>query len=343
MEGKHDDASTAPDAEPDAEGSEVDSATAEKPVAADDVEPPRKPRPDTSQTGDPFGAEPAWLQHGSAKRTVLGVTLTLALLAGVGAVGWVLFEPDEDDGVPGPDVDPPAGAACAVVEHDDGDADVETPSDLGSPPPRQTTTVTTNFGEVQVLMFGDVAPCAVSGFEYLAESGFHDDVDCHRMAVQPADPTMTLRCGDPAGDGNGGPGFRYRAEQAFTGTAGADYFALINDADGSTGSAFAFVRGESVPTGSLSVLGQVVEGFDVLDQIAATVAEPEYDAAPPEPVTVLDVEIEHGAVTLPPTEDPIEEEPSDGEFEEPGQGEDSELPGHDPSDLESESQLPGLD
>ncbi|GAA4911232.1 cyclophilin family peptidyl-prolyl cis-trans isomerase [Stackebrandtia albiflava] len=260
----------------------------------------RRPRPEELEPDDPFGGTPPWLQRGDGRRTALGITLTLALVAVVGAVGWLLFGgPEETDA--NAQTDP--GDPCHVAEYQDQGLMIAPPR-LGVAPDRVTATVATNFGPVTVLLFGDLAPCGVSGFTYLAGQGFYAGNNCHRITTQPMAPTVTLRCGDPTGSGNGGPGYRFRSEQKSEGRAVLDSFALINDGTGQAGSAFAFVRGQSIPTASLSVIGQVIDGFEVLDQIGGSAGLEPFDGLPPQPVTILGVTVTEGTVTLPPSGQP---------------------------------------
>lgn len=279
----------------------------------------RGPHPSASGPDDPFAVEPPWLQSGSGRRTALGVTAIVVLLALVAGVGWLAFRPETDTDVT---EDEPATVACDVTEHDDPTM-LPLPR-LGEAPPRRTATVTTNLGTVTVLLFGDVAPCGVSGFSHLAQQNFYTNSPCYRITTQPIDPTVTLRCGDPQATGKGGPGFRYRAEDLYTGQTGSNYFALINDRSGMAGSAFAFVRGESKPTDSLAVIGQVIDGFTVLDQIGGT-AGLNFDDAPPQPITILSVTLADGTVTLPPSQRPTPTDDGpvpgdDGRSSEPADG-----------------------
>ncbi|HZE40770.1 MAG TPA: peptidylprolyl isomerase [Stackebrandtia sp.] len=264
-------------------------------AATPDEDPPRA---SPSDADDPYGPEPAWLQGGSGRRSLWGIGLTLVLLIGVGAVGWWLFAPD---GSAASQDKPGHGKACQLTAHDDS-ASVPQPDKLGSAPDRQTATVETNFGTVTVLLFGDVSPCGVSGFAYLAKQGFYKNNSCYRITTRQEDPTVTLRCGDPTGTGKGGPGFRYRAEDAFNGRSGRDYVALINNSTGQAGSAFAFIRGESKPTAYLSVIGEVIAGHEVLDQIGAAMGNTEYDDKPPVPVTISKITFSKGTVTMPPSD-----------------------------------------
>jgi len=260
----------------------------------------RRPRPEEIDDDDPFGPAPPWLQRGTGRRSALGIGLTLVLVAALAGVGWLLFGGGEEATAQSEEID---SIGCQVKEHPDEGLMIAAPQ-LGSSADRLTATVSTNYGDVTVLLFGDVAPCGVSGFSYLATQGFYTNNACYRITTQAVEPTVTLRCGDPQGTGSGGPGYRFQAEQKFEGRPGFDAFALINDQSGKAGSSFAFVRGQSIPTSSLSVIGQVIAGFDVLDQIGASAGLDSYDGAPPQQVSILAITIEEGTVTLPPTQQP---------------------------------------
>lgn len=282
----------------------VDEVTEPRPATPDSAPEPAEPdrkkaRKDAlRQPLNPDDPEPAWLSRGSGGRTLVGIVLVLVVVAGIGALGWWLFEPSSEDSGTGGKL---TAEQCQVTESDDEAAKVRPPSSLGKTEPRATATVTTNVGEISVLLFGDVSPCGVSGFEYLVEQGFYANNPCYRLTTAPTDPTVTLRCGDPTGTGKGGPGFRYQAEDSFTGEVGRDYVALINDSKGMSGSTFAFVRGESKPTASLSVIGQVIAGHEVLDQIGASAGIEPFDDEPVQPVVIQKIAIAKGTVTLPPS------------------------------------------
>lgn len=282
----------------------VDDVTEPRPAtpesAPEPVDPDRKQARKTAKRRplNPDDPEPAWLSRGSGPRTMVGIALVLVLVAGIGALGWWLFEPAPT----GTGTDSELTAKeCRLTEADDEAVKIQPPSSLGQAEPRATATVTTNHGQITVLLFGDVSPCGVSGFQYLAEQGFYSNNPCYRLTTAPTDPTVTLRCGDPTGTGKGGPGFRYQAEDAFTGEVGRDYVALINDREGMSGSTFAFVRGESKPTASLSVIGQVIAGHEVLDRIGAAAGIEPFDDEPTQPVVIQKITIAEGTVTLPPS------------------------------------------
>ncbi|MFD0557977.1 cyclophilin family peptidyl-prolyl cis-trans isomerase [Stackebrandtia endophytica] len=281
------------DGDEDSDDTDADSKAAKKAKL-------RRPRPEDLDNDDPFGPAPPWLQRGTGRRSAIGIGLTLVLVAALAGVGWLLFGGEEEATAQSEETD---SVACQVKEHPDEGLMIAPPQ-LGNSADRLTATVTTSHGDITVLLFGDVAPCGVSGFSYLATQGFYTNNPCYRITTQMVEPTVTLRCGDPQGTGNGGPGYRFQSEKKFEGRPGFDSFALINDPSGKAGSSFAFIRGQSIPTASLSVIGQVIAGFDVLDQIGASAGLDSYDGAPPQQVSILGVTIEEGTVTLPPTQVP---------------------------------------
>ncbi len=69
-----------------------------------------------------------------------------------------------------------------------------------------TGTLTLNDIPVGVELDGAAAPQAVSSEISLIQSGFYDGTSCHRLTTE---GIWVLQCGDPAGDGTGGPGYSY--------------------------------------------------------------------------------------------------------------------------------------
>src|SRR5690625_1873970 len=64
--------------------------------------------------------------------------------------------------------------------------------------------VHTSVGEIDLSLDGASAPQAVASFIHLAEEGFFDGTECHRLL-----PDSLLQCGDPSGKGTGGPGYQF--------------------------------------------------------------------------------------------------------------------------------------
>ncbi len=63
-----------------------------------------------------------------------------------------------------------------------------------------------NVGSVKVSLDGKKAPQAVANFITLAKKGFFNNTKCHRLTNG---GFYVLQCGDPAGNGSGGPGYSF--------------------------------------------------------------------------------------------------------------------------------------
>ena len=68
-------------------------------------------------------------------------------------------------------------------------------------------TITTDKGDIHIRLFGEHAPQAVSNFATLAQSGFYDGLNFHRVIAG-----FVAQGGCPRGDGTGGPGYRIACE-----------------------------------------------------------------------------------------------------------------------------------
>jgi len=127
---------------------------------------------------------------------------------------------------------------------------------------------------VEISLDGAEAPQAVASFVTLAQDGFFDGVACHRLTTQ---GIYVLQCGDPSGDGTGGPGYSFGPVEndPEDGVYPAGTIAMArmgNDGD-SNGSQFFLVYKEStIPAdsaGGYTVFGEITGGLDVVQTIAA--------------------------------------------------------------------------
>lgn len=139
-----------------------------------------------------------------------------------------------------------------------------------------------------VELDGKAAPQAVASTIYLANKGFYDGVNCHRLTTQ---ALYVLQCGDPNGDGTGGPGFYYGpvendpADEVYP--AGTIAMARQGGEPNSNGSQFFIVYKETrLPAepgiGGYSVIGRITSGLPDLEAavIAGGVAGDATDGAP---------------------------------------------------------------
>lgn len=147
------------------------------------------------------------------------------------------------------------------------------------PPPLPTTNyyaVATDLGTL-VVRLSDATPVHRDNFKKLVAEGFYDGTTFHRVIrgfmIQGGDPNS--RDDDPANDGEGGPGYTLPAEVDSTRshTVGALAAARrgdpVNPERRSSGSQFYIVTGDRARhlDGDYTVFGEVVEGFEVLEQL----------------------------------------------------------------------------
>ena len=131
-----------------------------------------------------------------------------------------------------------------------------------------TMTLNTSCGVITVALEAAKAPHTTNLLAFLANEKFYDGTRCHRSTSSAS--LTVLQCGDPSGDGSGGPGFSIAEEN----TKGATYprgtFAMANTGQAkSTGSQFFIVDKDSSLPASYTVAGHVTAGLDVLDKILA--------------------------------------------------------------------------
>lgn len=156
-----------------------------------------------------------------------------------------------------------------------------------------TGTLTLNGIPLGVELDGAAAPQAVSSEVSLAQQGFYDGVGCHRLTT---DGLWVLQCGDPAGDGTGGPGYSYgpveNAPADGLYPAGSIAMARQPGNGYSQGSQFFIVyQDTTLPTdaaGGYTVIGRVTSGLDALQSgvVAAGTADGSTDGSPATPVTI---------------------------------------------------------
>jgi peptidyl-prolyl cis-trans isomerase A (cyclophilin A) len=144
----------------------------------------------------------------------------------------------------------------------------------------------TSKGPIRVRLFPDTAPKTVENFIGLATGSkpwrdpatgaqgagpLYEGTVFHRVI-----PDFMIQGGDPLGTGRGGPGYQFEDEvdgpQRFDRPG---YLAMANAGPNTNGSQFFITQ---VPTpwldGKHTIFGEVVEGMDVVDAIAAVDRDP---------------------------------------------------------------------
>ena len=129
-----------------------------------------------------------------------------------------------------------------------------------------------NGKKIKVELDPASAPISCENFEKLVREGFYDGLIFHRVIKG-----FMIQGGCPQGTGTGGPGYTIKGEFAANGvdnpikhTRGVVSMARAADPD-SAGSQF-FIVHEDAPhlDGQYAAFGHVVEGMDVVDEIANT-------------------------------------------------------------------------
>ena len=129
-----------------------------------------------------------------------------------------------------------------------------------------------NGKKIKVELDPASAPISCENFEKLVREGFYDGLIFHRVING-----FMIQGGCPQGTGTGGPGYTIKGEFAANGvdnpikhTRGVVSMARAADPD-SAGSQF-FIVHEDAPhlDGQYAAFGRVVEGMDVVDEIANT-------------------------------------------------------------------------
>ena len=136
-----------------------------------------------------------------------------------------------------------------------------------------TAMIDTDFGQIKIQLDGTTAPKHVENFKKLAREGFYNGLAFHRavpdLLIQGGDPNT--RNGDRSTWGMGAPG-QPRVQAEFSekpfkrGVLGA---ARGPDVNSATSQFFICLRDFPDWNGKYTVFGEVIEGIDVVDKIAA--------------------------------------------------------------------------
>jgi len=180
-------------------------------------------------------------------------------------------------------------------------------------PAHPTAIINTTAGKMTCTLFPDKAPIGVANFIGLATgtrdwknpvSGatkhgvpLYDGTIFHRVI-----PEFMIQGGDPAGNGQGGPGYKFKNEVSsdlLFDKAGR--LAYANSGPDTNGSQFFITE---VPTphlnGGYTIFGQCDDAtVDLATKIALMATDPTTDHKPFRPVKIIHITIVRGAVTTP--------------------------------------------
>ena len=129
----------------------------------------------------------------------------------------------------------------------------------------------TKFGEMEIVLFPDLAPKHVESFVKLAKSGFYNGTIFHRVIpgfmIQGGDP-LTKDPSNRSRFGTGGPGYTLPAEFSRVPHEKGILSAARTADPNSAGSQF-FIMADKAPhlDGQYTIFGEVVKGLEVIDTI----------------------------------------------------------------------------
>lgn len=123
--------------------------------------------------------------------------------------------------------------------------------------------INTNRGLIVVEMKPELAPKTVNNFVFLAQNHFYDGLVFHRVV-----PNFVIQGGDPLGNGQGGPGYKF-ADEPVKGEYTAGAMAMANSGPNTNGSQFFICTADDTKTLQklYNLFGYVVQGMDVVHKI----------------------------------------------------------------------------
>jgi peptidylprolyl isomerase len=150
--------------------------------------------------------------------------------------------------------------------------------------------LTTEHGRFIIQLYPQYAPQNVNNFVFLASKGFYDNIPFHRVIAG-----FMAQTGDPSGSGAGGPGYNNIPLEVSSplkydkpGVVGV----ARTSAPNSAGSQF-FITFGPTPNldGGYTIIGQVVSGMDIVNQIKIRDLDNDPNAMMIQPEKLLSVRV----------------------------------------------------
>ncbi len=237
------------------------------------------------------------------------IASVVGVIAVVAAVVWVVFftNRDSDKTSAATTTGAPSSSAAPTEPAPMGNGQLpqfKAPADLGADcqyptaqpaskpnkPPRTgkvptdpaqvSASMTTSQGNIGLQLDNAKSPCTVNSFASLAQQGYFNDTPCHRLTT--GEGLSVLQCGDPTGQGSGGPGYEFANEYPTNQFQPDDpqlqnpvvyprgTLAMANAGPGTNGSQFFLVYKDSMLPPNYTVFGKIDDtGLATLDKIAA--------------------------------------------------------------------------
>lgn len=136
----------------------------------------------------------------------------------------------------------PEARTCAYGEAPGAVREVTAPPSEPTASGSVSVVLETSAGNIPITLDADRTPCTVGSFLSLAEQGYFDGSNCHRLTTS---GIFVLQCGDPSATGMGSPGYRYADELDGSETYPAGTLAMANSGADTNGSQFFLVYEDS--------------------------------------------------------------------------------------------------
>jgi cyclophilin family peptidyl-prolyl cis-trans isomerase len=141
----------------------------------------------------------------------------------------------------------------------------------------------TSMGNFKIKLFAVEAPKTVNNFVFLARQKYYDGIVFHRIIK-----AFMIQGGDPLGTGMGGPGYQFADELPVKHPYDVGIVAMANAGPNTNGSQFFICTGTDAASlnkaPNYTQFGQVVEGMDVVQKIAAVPTTQGSDYAMSKPI-----------------------------------------------------------
>ena len=234
------------------------------------------------------------------------IAVIVVLVVIVGAIAWILIGRGSDDSTasaPAPTASAAssAGASAEPTGEAEGSLDCAAPgtpradnlswktAPTQAPAAGSSIVLNTNCGDISISL-DPAAPKTIASEAFLVGEGFYNNTSCHRLTTE---GIFVLQCGDPKGDGTGGPGYSVPDENLPTNVADgqvsypAGTVAMANAGPGTSGSQFFIVYKDTVLPAGYSIWGKVTSGLEMVQEIAARgVSGGSSDGTPSQPVFI---------------------------------------------------------
>ena len=216
-------------------------------------------------------------------RPLVTLLVTLAFVSGCGGG-------DDAAGTTDTTSTTPVSECTDVEAPEPRDAEVrEAPAEPLDPSKTYALIFDTTCGSFTITLDQKLAPNAAASLVALAYDGFFDDTIFHRVV-----PGFVIQGGDPTQTGAGGPGYSTVDEPPSDAKYTKGTVAMAKAPDeppGTSGSQFFVVTEDAALEPDYAIVGEVTEGMDTIDRIAALAVT---DGPPSRPVVISSVTVDAG-------------------------------------------------